>query len=45
VYVYVIEIKLRGWVTYPGGRTERADALIPITNDPSATSGKAAQAR
>jgi hypothetical protein len=29
-----IEIKLRGWVTYPGGEQRRSDALIPITNDP-----------
>ena len=29
-----IQIKLRGWVTYPGGQTKRSDARIPITNDP-----------
>lgn len=40
-----IEIRLRGWVTYPNGDTRRADALIPITNDPFQRSGKAAKAR
>jgi hypothetical protein len=39
-----IEIKLRGWIMYPGGAMKRADALIPITNDPFAKPGKAAKA-